>query len=338
MKILKVLGITLLVLVVIYVVLALIGPAHSYVERSMVINSDAKTAFDNVNNLKTWKQWSYWDKIDPSMKSEYEGPESGLGAKHKWESANDSVGKGSLTISKVEENRLVETTLEFEGMGTSIGGWKFQDTTGGVKVTSYMDMDIPFFARPMMLFMDMDKMLGADFEKSLAGLKTLSESKPKKPEIKIEERTVSAVPVLTIRDTVMAMSEIGPKLGELYGEIGKFMKKEGLQMGSQPFAIYHSDTVIDGQPIVLEAGIHVDKMPKKTEGRIRGWTTRPGNVVCALHYGPYEETYEAYSLLKKWASDNNKKLVGQSWDVYITDPTTVKSPYEVLTEIYYYVE
>jgi hypothetical protein len=176
MKILKGIGFTIIILGVIYIVLALFGPSKMHVERSTMINASSGTVYNEINTIKEWQTWSYWDNIDPNMKSTYEGPESGVGAVHHWTSENDSVGNGMLTVMKSEPTSLVECKLEFEGMGEAISGWKISDTTGGVKATAYMDSDVPFMMRPMMMFMNMDAMLGPDFEKSLSGLKSRCES------------------------------------------------------------------------------------------------------------------------------------------------------------------
>lgn len=177
-KILKRTAIVLVVILLVYLISASFLPGRIHVERTTAVKADPALIFGQINDLKNWKTWSYWDRIDPAMKSTYSGPASGAGMKHSWESANDSVGKGSLTITKSEPNTFVETELYFDGMGTSLGGWKLQEKQDYVEVSTYMDIDVAFLLRPMMAMMDMDKMLGADFEKTLAGLKKRCESLP----------------------------------------------------------------------------------------------------------------------------------------------------------------
>ncbi|MCW3103987.1 MAG: hypothetical protein JWO09_2427 [Bacteroidetes bacterium] len=179
MKILKKIGIALLVLVALFLIVSLFLPSNVRVERSTQINVPASVAFSQVNNFHNWPQWSYWDNIDPAMKSTYEGPESGVGAKHLWTSDNENVGHGNITIVESKPDTLILTDLEFEGMGTSRGGWKFRNEGNGCIATTYMDMDMGFFGRVPGLMMD--GMLGGDFEKTLAGLKKHCESMPAAP-------------------------------------------------------------------------------------------------------------------------------------------------------------
>jgi effector-binding domain-containing protein len=336
MKFLKKILIGLVIFIALYFIVALFLPGNMYIERSTFIATNSSKAFTEVNNFKTWKNWSYWDNIDSAIQSSYEGPETGVGSKHIWKSTHKNVGNGSMIITSVQENKLIETELQMEDWTPNKGGWKFADSANGTNVSIFINMDIMLPFRPLMLVMGFDKMMNEDFDKTLAGLKKHCESMPRKPEIRVEERNVTAMQVLTIRDTVTNMSEIGARLGELYGEIGAFIGKENLQMAGPVFCIYH--TVEDGKMFDMEAGIIVNKKPAKTEGRIKSWETKPGAAIVALHYGPYEETMEAYALLQKWAADNGKKLSGPSWDVYITDPATVKNPYEILTEVWNYVE
>jgi len=335
MKIVKNIAIVLVVLLGVYIIVALFGKPMVHVERTTVINADPKVVFDQVNNLKNWKSWSYWDNIDPNMKSSYEGPEAGVGAKHLWESKSDSVGKGTLTITKSEENKFVETELFFDGMGTSLGGWKMKDTTGGVAVTTYMDMNVGFFARPIMMMMDMDKMLGVDFEKSLAGLKKQAESVATGPSYTVEERTVSAQPVVAIRDTAM-VTEIGAHFGKLYGEIGAAMGKAGLKQAGPAMATYYSFSL--SEPIIFEAGIITDKPLAKADGRVKPMEIKAGKTAMVSYYGAYENLGKAHEAIDKWAKDNNKKLGSAPWELYVSDPMMEKDTAKWLTEIYYSIE
>jgi effector-binding domain-containing protein len=342
MKILKRIGIVLGVLVGIWVILALFAPAKVHVERTTMVNAPSNVVFEQVNTLGNWKSWSYWDNIDKvTMKDSFSGPPAGVGAVHYWDSPNDSVGKGSLTITKSEPNSFVETTLYFDGMGTSVGGWKMKDTAGAVQVTTYMDMESPFLMRPMLLFMNMDEMLGGDFEKSLAGLKGVAEASAKAAptsDVKIEATTVEPMKVMTIMDSCTS-ANISEKLGALYGEIGEAMKKQNLNQAGAPFAVYHKVTTnADGSMnFVLQAGIQVDK-PGKTDGRVKYWETPAGNVVKAWHYGTYEATAQTHELIDAWMTKNGKTADGSPWEVYVTDPGVEKDPSKWLTEIYYPVK
>lgn len=323
-------------LIGVYLIAGLLMNGTMHIERSMVIKADATTVFNEINTLKNWKSWSYWDNIDTAMKSVYEGPESGVGCKHSWESQNDSVGKGSLTITKSEPGKFVETELSFEGMGTSLGGWKIRDTTGGVLATTYMDIEMPFFARPMTLFMDMDAMLGGDFMKSLEGLRMRCEAIVAIcGGVKIERSTQPAMKVMSIRDSCTD-KEISNKLGELYGEIMAEMAKQGMKQNGAPFGIYHTVKMLgdSGMYFVMEAGIPVDKNGA-TAGRVNFSEKAELRAVKAYHYGAYDQTPATHEKIEAWMNAYKLQCNGPVWEVYVTDPMAESDPSKWLTEIIY---
>ena len=337
MKIVKRIALVLVILAGIWTILAFCGKSNVHVERTAMINAPASAAFDEVNTLKQWKTWSYWDNIDKvSMKDSFSGPEAGVGAIHYWDSPNDSVGKGSLKITQSVPNQFVETELYFDGMGTSLGGWKFKDTAGGTLVTTYMDMHPPFFMRPMTLFMDMEKMLGPDFDKSLAGLKKAAETggKSSAANEKIEATEYPSMKIMSILDSCTD-ADISQKLGMLYGEIGKVTTKQGLKQSGPVFAVYHKVTVgADGMHhYLLQAGVPVDQAGK-TEGRVKYWEVPGGKAVKGSHYGSYETTEQTRLAMKSWMQQKNLAQDGAYWEVYVTDPVVETDSSKWLTEIY----
>lgn len=340
MKALKIFVISIGLLAAVYLILALFGPSECHVERSIMINADAMKVHNEINTLTHWKSWSYWDNIDPNMTSTYEGPESGVGAIHRWESENDSVGKGSLTIKKSDPGKLVEMDLTFEGMGTSTSGWAMKDTASMTMVTAYMDMDIPFFLRPMMLFMDMDEQMGPDFEKTLAGLKSHVESLPNEAlvEYQMEMTNLPAYKIMSIKDSAGIM-ELSAKLGPLYGEIGEEMKKQGLSQAGPVVAIYDKvDYRPEGMYFWFSAGVPVDK-PGKSTARVNYWESDPAAAAVKCNYfGGYNNMGGAHEAIDKYLKDNNKVQNGAVWEVYVTDPGMEPDSTKWLTEIYYPVQ
>jgi effector-binding domain-containing protein len=299
-----------------------------------MINVPASVAFDQVNNFHIWPKWSYWDNIDPAMTSTYEGPESGVGAKHFWKSEHKDVGHGNITIVGSTPHSEILTDLDFEGMGISHGGWLFKDTTGGCLVTTYMEMDMGFFGRVFGLMMD--GMLGADFEKTLAGLKKHCESLPATPAAKpiVIEPTTTTEQWLASYKCTTDMKHISEDIGASYGKIGEFMKKNNLEIAGPVLAIYHS---FSPEKIEMECAIPISK-EVKGDGTINVMKMPAGNAVVAHYYGAYEGTELAHAEIDKFVKANNKKVIGAPWEVYVTDPGVEKDTAKWLTEIYYPVE
>ncbi|MCC7301393.1 MAG: SRPBCC family protein [Bacteroidia bacterium] len=316
MKVVKYLIITTLVIFTGWCVWAVTLPSKMHIERSLLIQSDPNTTFGPVNDLTQWIKWSYWDNIDPNMKTTFEGPNAGVGAIHLWESTNDSVGKGSIEILKSDAGKLVEYKLTFEGMGESIGGWVFQDSAGATKVTCYMDMETPFMLRPMMALVDMDAMLGADFMKSLNGLKTLVESFPKWTPVAMEEVDAAPMNVVTMKVSCTP-SEISKTLGETYGKIGAMAGKAGSKQAGPVFAIYmnYTDTKVD-----MEVGFIVDKLPVKTDEGFNAYSTTHTKALKVSYFGGYKSMYPFHMGISEWLKVNGKDVHAPRWELYITDP------------------
>jgi len=279
MKFLKKLGIGILILILLLAIISLFLPSKIHVERSIMINAPVKTVFNAVNNLQLWINWSYWDRIDPNMKSTFEGPQSGVGAIHRWESENDSVGKGSMTITESVEPSKVLTSLEFSDWKTP-GGWLFDDTEEGVKATIFMDMDMPFYARIPGMFMD--KMLGKDFEKTLAGLKSYTEGLPKESEATwvVETITTSPAKVMSMKVTTTGKA-FNEKLNESFGTIMAAMAKQGIMQAGPTYAIYYKWSE---DSVIMEPGVVVDKMGKN-EGDITASEMKPVKAIKVDYYG-----------------------------------------------------
>ncbi|HEX8514635.1 MAG TPA: SRPBCC family protein [Bacteroidia bacterium] len=333
MRILKKILLVLAVIFGLFILISLFLPSKVKVERSAMINAPTAVVFGQVNNFHHWPKWSYWDNIDPAMTNKYEGPESGKGARHFWESSHKDVGHGNITIVESTPNSIILTDLEFEGMGTSHGGWLFKDTTGGCVATTYMEIEMGFFQRVFGLMMD--GMLGADFEKSLAGLKKHCESLPAvaAQPIVVENTTTKEQIVATYKCTT-SLKNITNDIGTSYQKIGEFMQKNKLEFAGPVFAIYHS---FSPEKIEMECAIPVNKEVKGSKD-ISVKKMPAGNAVVAHYYGPYMGTELAHAEIEKFLKANDKKVTGSPYEVYVTDPGVEKDTAKWLTEVYYPVE
>jgi len=151
-------------------------PAEFHIERSTVTSAPAERPFALVNDFRQWALWSPFERLDPAMKKSFEGAPSGVGAVYAW-SGNDDAGEGRMTIEKAVAPSVVGIKLEFTKpfAATNTATFTFTPAPGGTKVTWAMDGKNSFGGKAASLFMDLDKMVGADFEKGLAALKAVSE-------------------------------------------------------------------------------------------------------------------------------------------------------------------
>lgn len=171
-------------LVVVLAVLAGIvatRPDSFAVERSTTIQATPEFAFALVNDFHRWNEWSPWDKLDPTMKRTFEGASAGSGALYSW-TGNDKVGEGKMTIEESKPNEFVRIKLEFIKPFASTNSTIFTFTPAGkdTQVKWKMEGHNNFMSKAFSMFMDMDKMVGGDFERGLASMKTGAEASAKK--------------------------------------------------------------------------------------------------------------------------------------------------------------
>ena len=175
----KILGAVLALVVVLLVVIAM-QPSEFSVERSETFDAPPADIFPHVNDFHLWQAWSPWAKLDPNAKNTYEGPSSGVGAIFRWE-GDGNVGQGNMTISEAKVNELIRIRLEFLKPMAGLNTTEFTFTPAGDKTVVKWLMFGPqnFMGKAFGLFMDMDKMVGTQFEQGLTSLKAIAEASSK---------------------------------------------------------------------------------------------------------------------------------------------------------------
>jgi Tfp pilus assembly protein PilV len=168
--------VTLVVLVLGLLAFIASRPSTYHVERSASIAAPADSVYARMADFHRWNDWSPWAKLDPAMKTDYSGAESGTGAVYHW-TGNDKVGEGRMTLTEAEAPNRIAIRLEFIKPFASVSATTFtlSPEAGGTHVVWAMDGHHNFISKAMCLVTSMDKMLGPDFEKGLATLKSTSE-------------------------------------------------------------------------------------------------------------------------------------------------------------------
>ena len=172
--------VALVVIVVGLVAVIALQPARYRVSRSTTIAAPAPVVFAQVNDFHRWTAWSPWEKIDPAMKRTYEGPPAGVGASYTWVGSGE-VGEGRMTIVESRPSDLIQVKLEFVKpfAGTSVAEFSFKPDGERTLVTWSMTGDKNFIAKAIHLVMSMDRMIGDQFDKGLAAMRTVAEAAPR---------------------------------------------------------------------------------------------------------------------------------------------------------------
>jgi uncharacterized protein YndB with AHSA1/START domain len=170
-----------IVAILVAAILAVLGlaaskPSSFKVAREAQIKAPPARVAALISDFHEWPKWSPWEKMDPAMTRTHSGSASGKGAIYAW-SGNKKVGQGRMEILEASPSQ-VDIDLQF------MAPWKAHNKTvftlapkdGGTAVNWTMSGSSPLMFKLMGLFMNMDAMIGKDFEAGLANMKQVAES------------------------------------------------------------------------------------------------------------------------------------------------------------------
>ncbi|HEY1100746.1 MAG TPA: SRPBCC family protein, partial [Myxococcota bacterium] len=121
-----------------------------------------------------WQQWSPYEKLDANLQRTYTGAPAGVGATYAY--AGDKAGAGSMTITSSTPT-AIDITLIFERpmKATNLTVFTFTPAGDSTVVVWKMSGENSLMAKVAGLFLNMDALIGGDFERGLADLKTVAE-------------------------------------------------------------------------------------------------------------------------------------------------------------------
>jgi uncharacterized protein YndB with AHSA1/START domain len=169
----------LIAIFAIFFVIISTQPSDFKLTRSATMAAQPATIFPHVNNLHNWNEWSPWAKIDPNARNSFEGTAEGIGSIMRWDSDNNKVGKGSMTITESRPNEYIKFRMDFlkPMVATSTAEFAFKPEGDQTIVTWSMSGNNNFMGKTIHLLMNCDKMVGGQFEKGLNDLKKIVENK-----------------------------------------------------------------------------------------------------------------------------------------------------------------
>jgi len=175
-EIIAIIAIVLAVAIAIVLILAAMKPDRFSIRRGATITAPPEKIFSLINDFHQWGSWSPWENKDPAMKRTFSGAASGRGAVYAWD-GNKNVGSGRMEILDASSPSKIVIKLDFFAPFEAHNTAEFTmlpqgDTTG---VDWLMHGPASFMSKLMQVFMNIDKMVGKDFEAGLSNLKKLTE-------------------------------------------------------------------------------------------------------------------------------------------------------------------
>ncbi|MCG8911339.1 SRPBCC family protein [Pseudomonas sp. DP-17] len=173
---LKWIALVMVLAVAVVLVLAANRPGTFRVERTARIQAPPEKVQGYIEDFHLWAQWSPFEKLDPQMQRSFSGTDKGRGAVYAWE-GNGKAGAGRMEILEIDPGSRVTIALDFRKpfKASNTAEFTLVPRDGGTEVTWAMFGPVPFVAKIMHLFFDVDRMVGKDFEAGLANLKALAE-------------------------------------------------------------------------------------------------------------------------------------------------------------------
>lgn len=165
-------------LIVLLLIIALFTKKEYGVVREVVINKPNAEVFEYVKLLKNQDNFTVWAMKDPDMKKDYRGIDGTVGFVSAWESKMKDVGKGEQEIKNIVNGERMDSELRFLEPFTSTSNAYFiteavTDTQTKIKWGFSGKMKYPM--NLFLLTMNMEGMVGRDFENGLNNLKMVLE-------------------------------------------------------------------------------------------------------------------------------------------------------------------
>jgi hypothetical protein len=155
---------------------AVTQPDSFRVSRSLDISAPPEKIYPILTDFRRSGEWSPYEKLDPDMKRIYSGPATGKGAAYAWD-GDSNAGAGRMEIVEATPGQSVTLKLDFirPFEGSNVVDYKLQPKGPATQVSWDMHGPMPFLSKVICVFVDLDKMIGKDFETGLASLKSLAE-------------------------------------------------------------------------------------------------------------------------------------------------------------------
>jgi uncharacterized protein YndB with AHSA1/START domain len=174
--VIKAIALVVVALIAGVLIFATTKPDTFSVQRAATIKAPPEKIFAVLNDFHRWPEWSPWEKLDPAMKRTLGGTPAGKGATYAWE-GNSKAGAGRMEIVESAPASKVGIQLDFlkPFEGHNLTAFTLSPQGDGTQVNWAMTGPTPFVSKLMQVFVDMDKMIGKDFEEGLSNLKKLAE-------------------------------------------------------------------------------------------------------------------------------------------------------------------
>ncbi len=330
MKNLKWIGITVLVLIMLFFLLAFLLPTKYTVSRSITINKSPEYCFQGVANMQYRTHWDPWLEKEQQADVHIDATPELTGSFYQWE--GDTIGAGEMQIDSLIPFKHIYSTLTFvkpQKMTAQVA-WHFQKQPDGTKVTWEISGNLRYpLERWFGLFMN--NALGKDFEAGLQNLKAFLHKDPLKSWLEmvrteqIEEKQLVGI------NKVIKGQDLQSKISAVFAELQTELQKQNITLEMPPQTIYHQYAT-DGDADITASYPFSGELSSLREP-LKSITTASSRILTGIHRGPYKQLSTSYSLLNQYAIENKLPIDGVAWEIYLTNPEELEETQSWKTQI-----
>ncbi len=309
-----------------------IKPSKFKVVRSIEIGVPSGTLYNYINNYTTWQEWNSWIIQDKTMVLKYGSINKGVDAFYSW---NGKDGSGSMKTISVETDSYIEQEMTFEESVSTVK-WTFEEKEKNTIVTWSIEGKLNFMMKAISLFLGgMDKMIGEEYERSLATIKRNISKKYNDVTFEykgITEHGGGFYLYLPIRSTTA--EEFNYFFIERIEELIKYANKNGVEIIGAPFTIFTSfqkENTWEGR-VALPIGERV-----YTDSSILPIGCKyldKQKVLKGVHKGIYKSLKESWNTLNTYSRQQKFETNGYLFEVYRINRDDTSDATEWVTDMY----
>ncbi len=347
MRALKTLLIILLAVVALAAVLGLVGPKHSTVSRTVVIHAETPVVFAHTNSLQRMQEWSPWSRKDTNMEVNYSSEVGEVGQTSTW-SGSAEVGKGKQEITALVPDKTVDLRINFiqPFAAEATAGLTLESMGDSTKATWTYSGKNNFFSRIYLMFNDVDKMIGPDFQDGLLQLKSLSESDAVNMAAADAAKTYRGFRIETVerpevtyagKRDVVKWEKLAAYFEKVFPQSEQAVQKAEVKLAGVPCAlIYKWDTL--AQQADVFAGLPIKAASDVKVPGCEIVTIPAGKALMIGYTGKLEGTGQAHEAMEDMMKAKGLHLRSAPMEEYVTDPAKEPDTSKWVTNIYYPVE
>lgn len=359
MKVLKIIGIALVSILLIFVMVGYLQPKELNVTANKVIKAPLCVVFDHVNDMEKRVKWSPWVAADSTMEFTWTEITKGEGASYSWTSQN--MGNGSMTYKEVIPNQKIVSDLNFQEQGLATGTFEFEKVEDGVLATWSFHTDMGSNPFNRLMGVVMGPMLDASFKQGLDALSKKAEADESNPclstnelpanipsisdignllnegeinGVKIAEFDLPGFNFIGITDS-SSVDSMGDKMGAMFGELYAYMNE--IEMTYEGPAMTQYLLWDPPSKVAFTCMVPVNE-PIGEHPRVKNGGSMEARVVRGTHFGSYESSEATWLAMDAYLEENNLRMAGNPFEEYMVGVTAGVDPSQFITHIYYPVK